>query len=131
MQNCDDALKATSKRFDGNVVYNRMDRQGKNFYVTLKVANSRGKGARRGYSRDGKEGRAMIQACWHVYGVFFDELFKANPGIIVFAMGKKITTIYGNWQDTDVGSIAHPIKYSQMCKCSPKDFPYRREREDD
>jgi hypothetical protein len=111
-QDIDKAIYETSRKFDGNVIPNRFEQKGKNFFVTLKVKDSHGKGARRGYT-----GRAMVQACWHVYGTFFDELFAANPAIVVVSLGKKITATGGNWVDTDVGSIMVPLKYSQMCEC--------------
>lgn len=115
-QNVIAAVEATSRRFDNNIEANRFEQIGRNFFVTLKVKNSHGNGARRGYT-----GRAMIAACWHVYGIFFDELIKDNPAIVIVAMGKKIGAGYGNWYDSDVGSIARPRKYSEMCECGSVD----------
>jgi hypothetical protein len=124
------AVGKTSEKFDFNVEYNRFEQKGKNFFVTLKVKDSHGKGARRGFpSRDNPKhmrrlkGRAMIQACWHVYGTFFDELFKENRDIVVVSLGKKITISGGNWVDTEVGSIMVPLWYSQMCECESEPEP--------
>jgi len=120
----DIATGKTSQAFDFNVEYNRFEQKGKNFFVTLKVKDSHGKGARRGYpNRENAthmkhlKGKAMIQACWHVYGTFFDELLAVNNEIIIISLGKKISKDGGNWVDTDVGSIMVPLKYSQMCEC--------------
>jgi hypothetical protein len=127
-QNIQTALENTSRSFDNNVEANRFEQKGKNFFVTLKVKDSHGKGARRGFpNRENAKhmatmkGRAMVQACWHVYGTFFDELFAVNKDIIVVSLGKRITAVAGNWEDSDVGSIMVPLKYSQMCECSNGD----------
>lgn len=109
------ALENTNKKFGNNVVFNRFDQTGKHFNVTLKVKDSHGKGARIGFT-----GRAMVAACWHVYGVFFDEMTKLNPVMIeIIANGHtKITaTNGGNWCDQQVGSLAEPHMYSDMCHC--------------
>jgi len=108
----DIATGKTSQAFDFNVEYNRFEQKGKNFFVTLKVKDSHGKGARRGYS-----GRAMYQACWHVYGTFFDELIAQNDKIVIVSMSKKISKGAGNWVDSNVGSMANPRMYSEMCEC--------------
>lgn len=111
-QNVEQALGNTSQKFDSNVIFNRMEQKGKNFFVTLRVVDSHKVGSRRGYS-----GKRMVQACWHVYGVFFDELISSNDKIVIVAMGKKIQKGEGNWEDTNVGSLANPRMYSEMCDC--------------
>jgi len=46
------ALEEVNKKFDNNVIWNnyeQLNKKGTRFNVTLKVLDSRGKGARRGY----------------------------------------------------------------------------------
>lgn len=106
------ALEQTNTKFEDNIIFNRFDQTGKNFAVTLKVKSSSCSGARIGFS-----GKKMAIACWHVYGTFFDEIFKVCPNAVVISMGEKITAEYGNWQDKQVGSIVDPRLYSEMCHC--------------
>lgn len=110
------ALQNTNVWFDGNVVFNRCDQTGKQFNVTLKTKDCGGAGSRISYM-----GRRMAIACWHVYGRFFDELFSLNPGIVVIAMGKKITKDAGNWQDQNIGSMVTPLMYSEACNCAKEE----------
>ncbi len=102
------ALELTNKEFDGNVIFNRLDFP----TFTLKVKDSKGKGARRGDS-----GRRLINACWHVHGTFFDKLFEVNPDAYVISQGNKITASEGNWVDRNIGSMMNPLYYSEACEC--------------
>jgi len=106
-----DAIGATAMVFSDNIAPNRFDTlpNGTTHYVTLKVVDSHGAGARVGFT-----GRAMAHACWHVYGVFFDELFIINRNATVLAMGRRITAYEGNWIDTPCGQRR---MYSDMCRC--------------
>lgn len=110
------ALANVNVWFAGNVVFNRCDSTGKNWNVTLKTKDCRGAGSRISHG-----GRRMSIACWHVYGRFFDELFALNPTIVIVAMGNKITKDAGNWVDSNIGSIAQPLKYSEACNCAKED----------
>ena len=112
-QEISQAIEATSARFNHNIESNRFEQDGKTFFVTLKAKDSHGEGARIGFT-----GRALPNACWHVYGNFFDELFRQNPEIVVIALGKKITNDGGNWEDSNVGSLVHPRWFSEMCHCA-------------
>jgi hypothetical protein len=98
------------------VIFNRCDSTGKNWSVTLKTIDSNKPGSRRSPT-----GRRMPIACWHVYGRFFEELFTINPAIVVVALGRKITKDEGNWVDSNIGSIAQPLKYSEACNCGKGD----------
>jgi hypothetical protein len=106
------ALEETNKSFKGNVTFNRFEAKGKNFSVTLKVKSSKGPGARIGFT-----GRAMVAACWHVHGNFFDHLFEISPRAIVVSNGDKITQTHGNWIDRNIGSRMNPLMYSDACHC--------------
>lgn len=106
-----DAIIATCQVFRDNVVPNRFDTlpNGTTHYVTLKVADSHADGARVGFT-----GRAMVHACWHVYGVFFDELFIISRSATILTLNRRITAQEGNWIDTPCGQGR---MYSDMCHC--------------
>ena len=107
------ALEGTNKTFGGNIVFNRCDQTGRNFNVTLKPISSRGPGSRLGF--DGK--RHLASVCWHVYGCFFDNLMAQYEGVVITAMGVKISARGGNWVDRNIGSVAHPLMWSDACEC--------------
>ena len=109
IQDVETALYETNKTFDYNICFKRIESNGKTIIATLKVINSRGKGARLGFT-----GRHINAACWHVYGTFFDNLFRINPNVIIKQCGKLVTPI---WEDKNVGSIMHPKLYSELCEC--------------
>ena len=116
------ALDATNKIFSNNIRFNRFDKIGKSYSVTLKAISSRKPGGR--ISIDGiitGHKRYVNAACWHVHGVFFDELFKQSESIAVISStrnGKQtITKDSGNWSDVNVGSVVHPVLYSDACEC--------------
>lgn len=113
------ALTAVNVVFDENIKFKRFDRIGKTFHVTLTVKNSRNPGSRIGFN-----GRRVCSACWHVYGMFFDELMKLNNDIVIIAMGEKIGSVSklgwekrGNWKDRNIGSVMTPMMYSDACDC--------------
>lgn len=117
------ALENTNKLFNGNIVFNRFDtiprRDGYKFEVTLKVKDSKGTGARLGFT-----GRHMINACWHVYGTFFDECFKINPACKIKQCGQSVTKD-NNWTDKNIGSIMQPLLYSDACECRSNGILYK------
>jgi len=107
------AIKAVNKKYNGNVCFNRYpEKVGKRFRFTLRVKDSIGKGAKRGFT-----GRKTIHACWHVHGDYFEECFKLNPEAVIMAGSKAITINEGNWQDRNIGSIMQPLYYSEACEC--------------
>lgn len=102
--------------FGGNIVFNRYDYCPINhFKITLKVKDSNGTGARRGFN-----GRKMINACWHVYGLFFDECFRINPAAKIKQCGEWVTPS-NNWTDKNIGSIGSPLMHSDACECRGND----------
>lgn len=111
------ALQAINKKYGGNVEFNRFD-GARVFNFTLKVKDSRGKGAKLGFSRrlDGRR-RRTSNACWHVHGDFFDALLEINPAAVIVTAFARIDANGGNWQDKQVGSMVEPVMYSQMCEC--------------
>ena len=119
------AMQETNKTFEDNIIFNRFDQTGKNFNVTLKTKDSHKKGSRLGFPQYDyatkkiiKPGKHMAVACWHVYGTFFDNLFKENLEIVIISNGEKITsTNGGNWNDRNIGSQVFPLLYSDACEC--------------
>lgn len=109
------ALEEVNKRYDNNIIWNNfqsLNKKGTRFRVTLRVRDSKGKGARRGIS-----GRRLVSACWHVHGHFFEELFKLNPDVIIHTRGRIIEFPSSIWIDIDVGSLISPVFMSELCDC--------------
>lgn len=111
------AMKALNKKYKLNACWNRKpERYGKHIRFTLRVRNSKGIGAKIGFS-----GRRTIHACWHLHGDFFDELFKINPECKVqtsLGGGAFIIDLHnGNWRDFNIGSIMRPMMASECCQC--------------
>lgn len=104
------ALGEVNKLYDNNVIFDRLEFP--NF--TLRVKDSKGKGARRGFHNR----KRLINACWHVHSDFFDCLFKINTDSYIWSGGKKITIEGGNWIDRNIGSIMKPLLYSKACECN-------------
>ena len=115
LDDINNALAKTNEQYNNNICYNHFPelvcttREGKPKYrLTLRVKNSKGEGARRGYT-----GRRLISACWHVHGTFFDNL---PPTTTIITAGG--TTHPGTeWQDRNIGSILHPLFFSEACDC--------------
>ena len=113
------ALDQTNKDYEGNLQFNRLDPNGKGFNMTLRVADSHGKGARLGFQSlsTGKQ-RHLINACWHAHGDFFDNLIAIEPdAVIMVSGGITINRNGGNWQDRNIGSMDSPMYFSEACDC--------------
>ena len=114
------ALAVVNEKYENNVVWNREpSTYGNGFKFTLRVKQSRGKGARLGFFVNHKGNRRhLINACWHVHGDFFDALFSMNPKAYVWSGKSKIAVEHGNWQDRNIGSMMSPLLYSDACDCN-------------
>lgn len=120
------ALTAVNKIYKRNVEYNRApEPRGKNLMFTLKVKDSSKPGHRLGFSNSftGKQ-RRMASACWHIHGDFFEALLKINPDAIIKTgagnknqIYSKNGEVFGNWEDSDIGSMAYPMFFSEACEC--------------
>lgn len=109
------ALKKVNEKYENNILFNRLDGNGKNF--TLRVNSSSGPGAGRSVA-----GRKLTSACWHVHGDFFDALFEINPEAVIISGylpkdRNKINADGGNWQDIERGSLLYPCYASELCEC--------------
>jgi len=106
------AMELTNQKYDDNIIFNRCEAINKkgSFRVTLRVKDSKGKGA---LIRD----RRTINACWHAHGDFFNNLLKINNMIEISSYGKTINSNGGNWQEIIKGSLLNPIYLSECCEC--------------
>jgi len=112
-------LAEVAKKYNNNLIFNRIEQTGRRVLFTLRVKDSSGSGARVSNS-----GRKMISACWHCHGDFFDELLKQNPKSEILSLGNK--RIYkdsdgatiGNWEDISCGSQMYPSYMSELCNCN-------------
>lgn len=110
------ALNVVNGKYDGNILFNRCERSGRRWAVTLrtKVKSKRNNddGVKRGYS-----GRLTTSACWHVHGDFLDALMIIEPEVEIKSLGRTINVNGGNWHDWNAGSIIYPQYMSEMCDC--------------
>lgn len=131
-EDLDRALEQLNKKYQ-NIIWNRFEQTAKTTYaITLRVVSSHGLGSRLGQSihtsKKGKEFRVhLINACWHVYGDFFDTLLNINPkAVITTAMARIYVNEYGqivgNWSDRNIGSMMEPLSYSEACDCNNVDW---------
>lgn len=117
------ALDVVNEKYEGNVIFRRLEPRGKRWLFTLKVIDSRAPGHRRGYPHFTKSGigRRMPCACWHVHGDFFDALFDINEDAEIIVSGRDgkrcINKYGGNWKDSNIGSMMYPYYFSQACDC--------------
>jgi len=114
------ALAKANESFNGNLQFNRFEFAGRTrqgtpkFNVTLRVAESHGKGARLGFPdyQTGKQ-RHLINACWHAHGTFFDAL----PEDAEIVTSNTVTYPGATWVDRNIGSMMRPLYYSEACEC--------------
>lgn len=112
------AMRGVNEAYDGNLAFNREpDCRGKWTHFTLRVNNSKGKGARRGFS-----GRRLTAACWHAHRDFMRALYAVNPKAVIktaHADYYDSEHFESNYQATDIniGSIMNPLKFSEACDC--------------
>ena len=126
------ALEAIQSKYDNNLMFNNFTTLSSNRHqVTLRVRDSRGKGARLGSYQNQldsllrptnsyeawRKRRHMTSACWHVHGGFFEALFALAPEAVIISRGSKITQDSRNWEDYDIGSVMYPYMASEACEC--------------
>lgn len=122
------ALEVANQKYDGNIKFRRLDKEGSGFRFTLTVNTSKGLGTRlatsplmsersNGFISPMKR-RKIAAACWHVHGDFFDALFSVNPQATVRSRNNLITSNDGNWQDFNLGSQMFPVYASEACVCN-------------
>jgi len=113
------ALYEVNKKYARNVCFNQFpELRGSNRLIfTIKVRDSRKPGHRRGFPHNGKKGKRLAHACWHVHGDFFDALFEINPDAVITSGKRKITASQGNWIDQNIGSMVQPYMFSEACDC--------------
>ena len=119
------ALALTNKHFGENIIFNRLPEalnfKGTRYSFTLKCKDSKGLGHRRGIKYTINvtytKGRRLINACWHVHGVFFDSLFRVNSNAVIMVGKQAITKNRGNWIDKNIGNSVAQFNFSDACDC--------------
>lgn len=115
------ALLVLNKRYENNISFRRLEKRKTYFICTLRVKDSRGPGAKLGFSfrKDG-ERRRTPAACWHVHGHFFDLLLNLSPNAKIKALRKVIEKVdgkvIGNWEDISCSSQSGLVM-SELCHC--------------
>ena len=120
------ALASVNAKYANNVIWNRTpERKGKQYVFTLRVADSKEPGHRRGfahpswYGANGKphKARRLTSACWHVHGEFFNAVWDIEPEAVIRAGALVMRNKADNWQDRNVGSLLCPQMFSEACDC--------------
>ncbi len=119
------ALEIINQKFEGNIIFKRLEQSGKNVRFTLRVIDSKLPGHRRGLPFNGKPAKRLCSACWHVHGEFFDALLlQVNENAVIKARDKEIYKqsyhefVSGNWEDENIGSRMNPLYFSEACDCN-------------
>lgn len=103
------ALHSVNARFDGNVrMIATLVNNNQDWKVDLKVFDCHGSGAP-------FRTRATSQACWHVYGFFFDAL---PEYAVIVVQGRKVRP-NDPWHDWKLSQYRYPFYASQACDCGP------------
>lgn len=112
-------------RYEGNVEPVRLDRvNGKTLCVTLRVHDTHGPGARRAVTRNGRRGRHLMNACWHVNRDVMLAVFAVNPDAritSVIADYRGFDSFMHQYLDTgarDIGSTMENTAYIKLCDCA-------------
>lgn len=106
----------SEKEYDGNVqIKDGIKEDGRAHRFTLRVANSRGAGAKMSAS-----GRRSVAANWYVHRDVMLEMFSYNPDArILTAMAdyRGVDDFFAKFEDTrytNVGSIMNPVAYGSL-----------------
>ncbi|NMB83290.1 MAG: hypothetical protein GYA14_15890 [Ignavibacteria bacterium] len=120
VEQLNEALSFVNGIFDNNIEFKNFSRlSGKTNQFTLTVKDSHKPGARLGYFVNHKGNRKHLRAaCWHVHGYFFEYLFLKYPGVKISSKIGKMLSNADNWQDQNIGSLAHPLNFSDACDCN-------------
>lgn len=113
LETLEKALKRVNEKYGDNIIWNRQpDKTGNRYNFTLKCKDSKQPGHRIGHSS-----QRMVSACWHVHGNFFDIVWDIEPEAIIWAGVLKMESQADNWQDRNIGSVIHPLYFSEACDC--------------
>lgn len=109
------ALDHVNAKYAGNICFKTLDDiNAKRRTFTLTVNSSKEPGAR----YNPVNGRRFAAACWHVHGDFFDYLWSVRPDCLILAGTLRMNSAADNWQDSNVGSYAYPVMFSESCHCN-------------
>jgi hypothetical protein len=108
-------LATANKEYNGNLAFNRCDKRGNGFVVTLKVRRSKEHGARTSAS-----GRHGPYASWEAHRDFMLALYDLAPGAWI---DSKMASYHGvegfreNFPETryhQVGSMMQPVSFGEL-----------------
>ena len=114
LNDLNEALLECNRRFANNITFRTCIKKTKNagtYNVRLDVRSSSANGAKQNVIT----GRHIHAACWHVHGVFIEELLKR--GCIISSMHNKLTTNADNWKNEELRIHGQIIMASDMCAC--------------
>jgi hypothetical protein len=103
---------------DHNLTTRRLDPTAQGVNVTLRVANSAGLYAKRGYS-----GRRTVAACYHGHYEFMAALFRNRPNakirsaMATFDGVGEFNASANYLAGRNVGSMMRPVAFGDMCEC--------------
>ena len=112
------ALSIANQKYNGNIMFNRFNRNPKCFDFTLRVRSSRGPGAKVTSS-----GRHITAACWHAHKSFMSEIFNLAPDAIIrscHAVYNGKEGFEANFLATgliNIGSMMQPLTFCSACEC--------------
>lgn len=120
----------SKKYYKRNLMFNRLEYNGKTIQFTLKVKDSKGPGHRRGlkflgFDRGYQLGKRLSSACWHAHRDVMKELFKQFPGARLKSMHADyrghvdFLFHYEETGDINIGGSLFPVRFQDACDCDP------------
>jgi hypothetical protein len=103
---------------DHNLTTKRLDPTAQGVNVTLRVSDSKGVYAKRGYS-----GRRTVAACYHGHFEFMAALFRNRPAAKIRSAMETFDGVgefnakADHLAAKNLGSMMHPVAYGDMCEC--------------
>jgi hypothetical protein len=110
--------KVSDNLYEGNVIFNRFDPNGKWVNFTLRVQSSKSAGHRLSHS-----GRRLVSACFHVHYDVMKELFEQFPDariVTCHADYRGKSDFEKKWSSVgykNIGSIMQPMCFEEACEC--------------
>lgn len=101
------AIAAVNKKYGYALSLERDEQKGKWFFFTLKTPSGV-PGSRVGFT-----GRKLAKASWHAHGYLFEAILNINKKALIITGSAKVSTEGGNWIDTNIGSQARPMMFSE------------------
>ena len=113
------ALDHVNTVFDNNIAFHflaQRDRTGKVWRLTLCVKDERRNGARSSLPNDNRPQERLLNACWHVHGMFIDALnHEARVQVSTGSHTVVVAHPGDPWIDRAIGFGGSRIKLSSLC----------------